>query len=132
MDELRSGERREGVYAALVTLFRKMSSAVAIFAVSMAIEGAGYLPPIEEIAGGATTLVEQTQSDQFVLVLRLIFAILPVVLLAISLYFAWRYPLTPKLHERLNRLLAARRAGEGETAAWKQEAQDLRQLLVDG
>ncbi|MCB8984902.1 MAG: MFS transporter [Ardenticatenaceae bacterium] len=130
VDELVSGERREGVYSALVTLVRKMSSAVAIFFVGLAIDSAGYIAPIEDVVDGTTQLVEQAQSDGFVFVLRMIFAILPIVLLVVSIYFARRYPLTPDVHERLNAVLAVKR-GHGEaTAVTRQEEAELKQLLV--
>ena len=38
--------------------------------------------------------------------------ILPIVLLAFALFFALRFPLTPELHQRLNRYLASVRSGE--------------------
>lgn len=109
VDELHSGERREAIYSALVTFVRKFSSALAIFAVSNVIGWAGYVPPVEETIDGATKLIEQPQSDTFLLVLRLIFMLLPIVLLAFALFFALRFPLTPELHRRLNALLARQR-----------------------
>ena len=112
VDELQSGERREAIYSALVTFIRKFSSALAIFAVSNAIGWAGYVPPLQETIAGATRLIEQPQSDTFVLVLRLIFMLLPIVLLAFALLFALRFPLTPELHRRLNALLAKQRSNE--------------------
>lgn len=130
IDELKTGERREGIYAALVTLIRKMSSALAIFAVSNAIAAAGYVKPVEKVLDGATQLLEQPQSDQFIWVLRLVFALVPVAFLAISLIFARKYPLTAAVHKRLNRVLAVRRAGEPETAEIQKEAQDLETLLI--
>jgi Na+/melibiose symporter-like transporter len=113
-----------------VTLIRKLSSALAIFAVSNAIGWSGYVQPLEEIVDGATKLVEQPQTEQFVLVLRLIFALLPVLLLTLSVLFARRYPLSPQVHERLNTVLAARRAGEVEGQAERAEAEELERLLV--
>lgn len=112
VDELKSGERREAIYSALVTFIRKFSSAFAIFAVSNAIGWAGYIPPIQETIDGATRLIEQPQSDTFILVLRLIFMLLPIVLLVFALLFALRFPLTPELHRRLNALLERQRANE--------------------
>lgn len=109
VDELHSGERREAIYSALVTFVRKFSSALAIFAVSNVIGWAGYVPPVQETIDGATKLIEQPQSDTFLLVLRLIFMLLPIVLLAFALFFALRFPLTPELHRRLNALLARQR-----------------------
>lgn len=130
VDELKTGERQEGVYAALVTLVRKMSSAVAIFFVGFTIQWTGYIQPIEEVVDGATTLVDQPQSSAFIMVLRVIFALLPLVLVLISIFFARRYPLTPELHERLNVLLAKRRAGEAETDEMQTEAIELQELLI--
>jgi len=126
VDELASGERREGIYAALVTFIRKFSSAVAIFAVSNVIGVAGYVPPIQETIDGATKLTEQPQSGTFLLVLRLIFMLLPIVLLAFALYFASRFPLTPVLHNRLNQYLAAVRKGEQP----EEDGVELKNLLV--
>lgn len=109
VDELHSGQRREAIYSALVTFIRKFSSALAIFAVSNVIGWAGYIPPIQETIDGATKLIEQPQSDMFLLVLRFMFMVLPIVLLAFALLFALRFPLTPELHRRLNVLLARQR-----------------------
>jgi oligogalacturonide transporter len=126
VDELVSGERREGIYAALVTFIRKFSSALAIFAVSNAIGLAGYVPPVQETIEGATRLIEQPQSATFLLVLRLIFMLLPIVLLAFALFFAARFPLTPALHARLNQYLGAVRKGEQP----EEDGAELKKLLV--
>lgn len=112
VDELKSGERREAIFSSLVTFIRKFSSALAIFAVSNAIGWAGYLPPTQETINGITTLTEHAQSSTFLLVLRLIFMLLPIVLLTFALLFALRFPLTPALHLQLNALLARQRANE--------------------
>lgn len=121
VDELHSGERREAIYSALVTFIRKFSSALAIFAVSNVIGRAGYVPPVQETIDGATKLIEQPQSDTFLLVLRLIFMLLPIVLLAFALLFALRFPLTPELHRRLNALLAKQRANAPVDESEKRE-----------
>jgi oligogalacturonide transporter len=130
VDELRSGERREGIYSAMFTFLRKLSSAFAIFIVAnVALSLGGYVPPLEQVVDGATTLVEQPQPDSFLLMLRLVFVLVPVVLLAIALVFALRFPLTPEVHRRLRLLLAARRASEPETDEMRQEAYELTRLL---
>jgi oligogalacturonide transporter len=121
VDELASGQRREAIYSALVTFIRKFSSALAIFAVSNVIGWAGYVRPMQETINGVTKLIEQPQSDSFQLVLRLIFMLLPIVLLALALVFAARFPLTPERHHRLNALLAKQRAKEPVDAAEKSE-----------
>jgi oligogalacturonide transporter len=132
VDELKSGQRREGIYAALVTFMRKLSSAVAIFMVSNAISLAGYVPPLERVVNGATELIEQPQSEAFILVLRLVFALVPIVLLVAALAFALRFPLTSEVHQRLRDVLAARRSGEAESDETRQEAEALSRLLIEG
>lgn len=126
IDELRSGKRREGTYAALFTFMRKLSSAFAVFLVAQSIDLAGYTPPVEQVVNGATRLIQQPQSAAFILVLRLIFALLPVTFLLIALIFAWRYPLSPDVHRRLNVILTAQREGQPVD---RQEAASLEQLL---
>jgi oligogalacturonide transporter len=132
IDELKSGERREGIYSALFTFTRKLSSAFALFLVSSAIALAGYLPPLEQVVDSATTLVEQPQSATFIWVLRLVFALVPIVLLFAALLFARRFPLTPEVHERLRRVLAVRRSGGAESEENRQEAEALERLLIGG
>ena len=130
VDELSSGQRREGTYSALVTFLRKLSSAVALFMVSNSLAVAGYRPPVQEVVAGVEKLVEQTQTDAFLTALRLIFVAVPVVLVGAALFFASRYPLDPGTHQRLNRVLAARRSGGEISAEMETEAADLTRKLV--
>lgn len=130
VDELVSGQRREGIYSSMVTFMRKMSSALAIFLVSQAIGLAGYVRPVEEVVDNVTKLIEQPQPASFLLALRLIFAFLTPVLVGAALFFASRFPLTAQRHARLNTLLAARRAGEAETPEQQAEAVALQRELM--
>ncbi len=130
VDELVSGERREGTYMGLFIFMRKFSSAFAIFLISQAISIAGYLPPKSEMVNGAVKMANQAQSAQFVMVLRVIFAAVPVVLLLACLYFAAKYPLSPAVHERLKRFLIARRGATGPAPELAAEEAELRKLLV--
>ena len=86
--ELVSGERREGIYSALVTFMRKLSSALAIFLVSQVLGLSGYIRPVEQVVGGVSQLIEQAQPGSFILALRLIFAFVPPLLVGIALIFA--------------------------------------------
>jgi oligogalacturonide transporter len=129
VDELGSNQRREGIYSALVTFMRKLSSAFALFLVSQAIGWSGYVAPVEQVVNGATRLVEQAQPQSFITVLRIIFAVLPTVLVGGAALFALRYPLTPALHARLNRLLGKQRTGEPVD---EQEKRELTRLLIGG
>lgn len=130
VDELASGQRREGTYSALVTFTRKLSSALALFLISNGLALAGYRAPVEEVVNGVEKLVEQPQSDGFLLALRLIFFFVPVVLVGLALFVARRYPLDPHTHARLNQVLAARRKQEPATESLQNEAEDLTRRLV--
>lgn len=130
VDELQTGNRREGIYAALRTLVRKISAAFALFAVSNAIDIAGYIAPIEEINDGVSVIVEQAQTPEFINVLRFVFAVVPVILLALAVIAAFRYPLSPQVHTRLKALLAYRRTGAPLTEELKAEAKELERLLI--
>jgi oligogalacturonide transporter len=127
VDELMSGQRREGIYSALTAFSRKLSSALAVFFVSQLLNVAGYVPPAMQIMNGAAKLVEQPQSDAFILALRMVFFFVPVLFLAVGVLFAFRYPLTRDLHNRLNSLLAHQRAGEPVD---EMERRALTQLLI--
>ena len=89
------------------------------------IQGAG-----EKVIDGVVRQVEQSQPDTFILGLRLLIATVPFVLLATALLVAWRYPLTASVHERLNRILAARRAGKEDADEQRAEAAQLTMLLI--
>jgi oligogalacturonide transporter len=130
VDELKTGRRREGMYMALVTFMRKLSSAVAIFIVSLILALTGYLPPVEIVQDGVLQIVEQEQPATFILGLRLVFALAPIVLLGLALLAASRYPLTGEIHQRLSAVLNARRRGEEETLERSLEAQALGLLLI--
>jgi len=130
VDELVSGERREGVYAAMITFARKLSSAFAVFAVAQLLSLAGYTPPVMETVAGVSNLVEQTQTDSFILALRTMFFLIPVVFMLISMIFAWKYPLDHATHVRLNKVLTGRRAEEPESPEDQAEVEVLTKILI--
>ncbi len=122
VDELCWGSRREGVYSGMFMFMRKLSSALGIFIISNIIEWAGYRPPVEGIA--------QEQTGTFILVLRIVFAGLPVVLLLLALIGATFYRLTPGLHGRIKELIEKRRGMAHPTAQMTAEGQELRKALI--
>jgi oligogalacturonide transporter len=131
IDELHSGERREGTYSGLFTFMRKLSSAIGLFIISNLIQVAGYQPPTESIVNGVATVVEHAQSDQFILYLRLIFFVVPVVFLVFCLIGARLYRLTPELHDRLRVYLGKRRRAGSEGGSYEDadEERALREAL---
>lgn len=132
VDELKSRQRREGIFAAMTTFSRKVSSAVAVFAVSQVLAMSGYVPPVMQTVDGVTRLVEQPQSAAFLLALRLVFVFLPVAFVAAGIYLAFRFPLTAEVHQRLSAVLTARRQGETDVPETELEAEQLASLLIGG
>lgn len=130
VDELRTGERREGVFGSLITLMRKFSGAVGIFIVSNVLALAGYIKPVEQVVEGVTRLVDQPQSAGFILTLRLIFILVPLVMLSLAIFVAYKLPLTHQVHARLSRVLVAQRLGEPVAPEFQAEVDDLKQILI--
>jgi oligogalacturonide transporter len=129
IDELVSGQRREGMFSGIFTFMRKLSSAFAIYMISQAIDSAGYVKPVKQVIDGATKLVQQPQSPEFMNILRSVFVFLPIFFLVMSLLGAILYPLTPKIHERLKPLLERRRIHQ-ELPEDRAEEEDLKRKLV--
>ncbi|HEY9075697.1 MAG TPA: glycoside-pentoside-hexuronide (GPH):cation symporter [Anaerolineaceae bacterium] len=130
IDELQSGERREGTYSSITSFMRKFSSAIALFLVSNALTLSGYVQPIEEVVNGVQKIVEQAQTPQFILFLRLLFIFGPIFFLIFAIIFALRYPLTASIHARLNEILEKNRKGVALSTAEQQEADYLKHLLI--
>lgn len=124
VDELRSNERREGIYSALTTFTRKLSSALAVFAVAQVLQFAGYIPPVEQ----AGKLIESVQTPAFINALRLFFVLIPVVFISFGIFFASKFPLTIALYNQLEKVLAAMR-GNGQQVD-ETERQELMKKLV--
>lgn len=117
VDELVSGSRREGVFSGLFAFLRKSSSALALFLISLILDLAGYIPPVEELVDGALINVEQPQTAAFVFTLRAIFVLIPATLILLGLFTARRFPITPEVHKRLRELLPKLRGVSGEPTA---------------
>lgn len=130
VDELKTGQRREGIFSGLFTFMRKMSSAVGIFLISNIIAAAGYVPPKEEIVDGVRKIIQQPQSPAFITTLRFVFALLPIGLLLLSLFFALRYPLTKSVHDRLKKILELKRKNEKLPYELSTEENFLRKILL--
>jgi oligogalacturonide transporter len=114
----------------MIAFTRKLGGAVALFLVSNGLALAGYVLPVEQVVGGVTQLVEQSQSATFILMMRLMFAFVPIVFVGLGVLFAFRYPLTPEVHRRLCRVLEVRRRDEPEGPETHREAEDLSQILI--
>jgi GPH family glycoside/pentoside/hexuronide:cation symporter len=108
-DEIKTGQRRDGIYYGILNLTRKLASAFTIFAALQALGLFGYRTPPAD----ATTF---TQSSQTLLVIRVLTGPAGAILLIGAIVTAFFYPVSRETHARMRYLLAKRRARQLATA----------------
>lgn len=131
VDELFTQERREGLFSGIITFTRKVSSATALFGISLAISFAGYIAPIKETVDGVTKIIPQQQSADFLLILRLVFVAVPALFLIWCLISVIKLTLTKGSHARIKNILELKRSGQMTTESEKEE-QRLKYFLKKG
>lgn len=91
LDELNTGQRREGIFYSFMVLLQKFGLALALFLVGQALEWSGFIgrQPGEPIP---------VQPDSALLAIRIAVAPLPTVVLIIGLVLAYFYPITKEVH----------------------------------
>jgi GPH family glycoside/pentoside/hexuronide:cation symporter len=105
-DELKSGERREGIYSGYLSFFRKLATAITIFAVTWLLAQTGF-------RGGTTGgLVYIEQPESALLALRLLVGVIPALMLILSILIIWQYPIDRARHDAIRRELALRRTAQ--------------------
>jgi sugar (glycoside-pentoside-hexuronide) transporter len=102
-DEIRSGERREGVYVGVFTFVRKMSGAVGVALAFAALDVVGFEPGAEN-------------ADSVLWVLRGATAGVPVLFVIASMIAARGYPLDRPRHQAILDELARRHQAEARAA----------------
>jgi GPH family glycoside/pentoside/hexuronide:cation symporter len=93
-DELRTGQRREGAYYALVSFFQKLGTGAALWVMGQVFEAAGYINPL-----AGEPLPDQSASAVFAI--RLFMSLIPALLLFIAVAFALRYPISREKHQAM-------------------------------
>jgi oligogalacturonide transporter len=104
VDELMSGARRVGIYSGVMTLVRKLVQAVAVYAVSLGLQIAGYVP-------GA---VQSSSTRQ---AFRLLFGGVSSLLIIVGIVMGLRFVLTPRVWSVVSEELRLRRMGERSEAS---------------
>jgi len=100
-DQVSTGQRREGSYYAFASFFQKLATGTAIWAMAQALAFTGYITPTP---GAALP----QQPPEAIMAIRIFMGPVPVVLLVLSILFAWRYPISRQRHRELRDELAAR------------------------
>ncbi len=101
LDELETGERREGIFYGFMVLLQKFGLALGLFLVGIALESAGF---IKSVAGQPIP----TQPESALLAIRLVVAPLPALILIISIVLAYFYPISRTYHSQILAQLRAR------------------------
>jgi len=104
LDELKTGQRREGSFYAFASFFQKLATGVAIWVMGQMLNRAGYITP-------TASLPVPQQPAEVVSAIRWFMGPIPAALLVLSVLFAWFYPISRELHASLREQLATR-AGE--------------------
>jgi len=108
LDELNTGQRREGIFYGFMVLLQKFGLAFGLFLVGMSLEASGF----REAVPGQSTLPAQPESA--LLAIRFATSILPAFFLICGLVLAYFYPLTREVHAEI--LLKLKERGEGRGA----------------
>jgi GPH family glycoside/pentoside/hexuronide:cation symporter len=97
LDELNTGQRREGIFYAFMVLLQKIGLALGLWLVGQALDWAGYV-------GGAA---EQSETAQWAI--RMAIAPVPALCLVGGIVLTYFYPITREVHAELLLKLAERR-----------------------
>lgn len=107
LDELHTGKRREGIFYGFMVLLQKVALAGALFAVGLALELAGFIPPVDK-----TPML--AQPDSVLQLLRWLIAPVPSLLLIVGIVLARLYPITKAKHQEILAQLSLQREALGD------------------
>lgn len=102
LDELQTGQRREGIFYGFMVLLQKVALAIGLFLVGWVLQDSGFK---ETIAGQA----EPVQVASALWAIRVLVGPAPLVVLIIGLVLAYFYPITKAVHAETLLRLAERR-----------------------
>lgn len=102
LDELNTGERREGIFYGFLVQIQKVGVAIAIFLVGRILDWSGWVKPIAGEIG-------VRQPDSVLWAIRLITGLLPAVILTGGLVLAFFYPISREVHNQILSQLNQRR-----------------------
>jgi GPH family glycoside/pentoside/hexuronide:cation symporter len=102
LDELNTGQRREGLFYGYMVLLQKVGLAIGVFLVGQALQVSGFL----KTAAGQPVPI---QPDSALWAIRLMIGPIPAVILLIGLVFAYFYPITREIHAEILLKLAERK-----------------------
>ena len=109
LDELQTGQRREGIFYGFMVLLQKVGLAVGLFLVGQILQQAGF---IASVAGQP----EPTQPESALWAIRLLIGPVPTVVLLLGLVLTYFYPITREVHAEILLKLNERKLQQTEQA----------------
>lgn len=103
LDELNTGQRREGIFYAFMVFLQKIGLALGLFLVGQALQLAGF---IESVAGQQPPI----QPDSALLAIRTAIAPLPALALVAGMVLTYFYPITREVHTEILLKLSDRKS----------------------
>ncbi|MFV0337652.1 MAG: MFS transporter [Chthoniobacterales bacterium] len=110
LDELETGQRREGIFYGLLVFLQKTALALGTFLVGIVLQFAGYISSTAEKA-----VPEQPESA--LLAIRIAIGPLPAFALILGIWLTSRYPITKQRHAEIRKALAERTQQGRESAS---------------
>ena len=95
-DELATGFRREGTFYGILVFFQKVGTAIMLALAQFIFSQTGYV-------------ADMVQNNSTILAIRIITGIIPALLLGISIWLAWKFPIDKNKHSQLRAELAKKR-----------------------
>ena len=102
LDELETGQRREGLFYSFMVFLQKICLGVALAAILQSLEWTGYISP-------TATVLAPIQPPAVLLAIRLAIGSIPIISLIGGLILAYFYPIARERHQQILLQLAARR-----------------------
>lgn len=103
LDELQTGQRREGVFYGFMVLLQKFGLAFGLFLVGIALQAFGF----QEKISGQTEL--PIQPDSALSAIRIAIGPVPIICLICGLFLTYFYPITREMHAEILLKLEERR-----------------------
>ncbi|MGG6269608.1 MFS transporter [Leptolyngbya sp. AN03gr2] len=105
LDELQTGQRREGIFYSFVTFLQKVCLGIAVAIVLQSLDWAGYVKPTEGVR-------LPVQPDDVLLAIRLSIGPVPTIALLIGMVLVYFYPITREVHAEIRLKLHERKQNQ--------------------
>src|SRR6056297_1685111 len=128
--ELAYSERREGSFSGIITFARKFASGIAVAFVTFLLGITGYLNPEILVVDGVEKSVERLQPESVLFTIRIIISFVPILLMALGIWAALKYPMNPENHRKLIDYLTAQRKGNKIKDSERAEIEKLKDELI--